>query len=245
MSVETTPLDIVRDARSRKLVSADGESVDFVLSPGLSAFEIAKLEAELPCTIPPSIRELLEFCRGFSGPVELVDFTGASFDVELSDMFPHGLPIAADGFGNFWVADLAPDSRDVAPIYFHCHDAPVLLYQSASLSDFLAELFKLAEPPFASLVDDVHEDRLFQVWRDNPGVATFEECVASSDDVLKAFAERLDETYLVIDMRESEIGFGFSWGRYGPQTVVRRHGTEPVFAYQIKRGWVSRLLGRD
>lgn len=39
---------------------------------------------------------------------------------------------------------------------------------------------------------------------------------------------------------------GFSWGRHGPQTIVRRHGNLPVFAYAAPktRSLWARLIGR-
>jgi len=85
-------------------------------------------------------------------------------------------------------------------------------------------------PPHASLVDDVHEDRLFRVWRENPGAMTQAEARASDDPVLAAFAATLDERFFVVDLREVPVGMGFSWGRFGPRTEVRRHGWERVFA---------------
>src|SRR6185436_441965 len=81
---------------------------------------------------------------------------------------PSGLPVAHDGFGNFWVLDLTPDDTAAAPVFYFSHDAPVVLYQGPGLGDFLHETFRLSIPPHASLVDDVHEDRLFRVWRENP-----------------------------------------------------------------------------
>ena len=63
---------------------------------------------------------------------------------------PAGLPIAADGSGNFWVLDLTPDTVEVAPVFFHCHDAPVLLYQAPDLATFLDEVVKKYVPPHAS-----------------------------------------------------------------------------------------------
>jgi len=236
-------LDIVRDAQSKELVSEDGDAIALTLAPGLSAEQMAQLEAKLPCPVPPQVRELLEACAGFdSGPLEVVDFTGASLDFETAPLLPNGAPIAADGFGNFWAADLSGDSADWAPIYFVCHDAPIFIYQSPSLEHFLTEMFKLATPPFTSLIDDVHEDRLFEVWSTNPGVKSHEECRSSGDDVLAAFASELGPTFQVIDLRNAAIGNGFSWGRYGPNTVVRRCGTEPIFAYEIRKGFLSRMF---
>ena len=238
-----SPFATIQDAQSRELVSEDGDVVELELRPGLSAQDLARFESKLPCAVPPSVRELLQFCSGFSGPIELVDFTGATLSFELEAIFPAGLPIATDGCGNFWVVDLSPSSSEWAPIYFACHDAPVILFQSPSLEHFLKELFKLSEPPFASLVDDVHEDRLFDVWRANPGVKSYAECIGSGDDDLKTFAEELGPKFRVVDMRKSEIGFGFSWERYGPNTVVRRYGMKPIFAYEQRRRFLSRLFG--
>jgi hypothetical protein len=85
-------------------------------------------------------------------------------------------------------------------------------------------------PPHASAVDDVHEDRLFNVWRDNPGTLEHSAALAS-DEHLSAFAAELDDRFTFVDLRSPSIGMGFSWGRYGPRTDVRRHGHERLFAY--------------
>jgi hypothetical protein len=234
----------VREALTRPLVSEDGEPVRLELLPPLSDSERTAFEGRLPCPLPSEVRELLSVCSGFEGSaVDLVDFTGVRCLFTYEAVFPHGLPIAADGFGNFWVVDLLPTSQGWGPIYFACHDAPVILYQSPDLEHFLVELFKLSEPPHKSLVDDVHEDHLFQVWRDNPGVRSREECLASDDADLRGFAKQLDPSFEILDLREPQLGFGFSWGRYGPSTVVRRHESLPLFAYQAPQGLLNRLLG--
>ena len=230
-------IDIIRDAQSRGLIDEDEGRVELELLPGLKAGEIEEFRRSLPCPVPPEIRELLRFTCGFEGTAaETVDFTGRGMSFEHEAVFPHGLPIESDGYGNFWVVDLTPESTKFGPIWFACHDAPVILYQSSGLSDFLIELFKMSHPPFESLVDDVHEDRIRNVWRSNPGVISYEECGDSPDASLREFAVGLDPSYQMIDLRNARPGDGFSWGRYGADTVIRRHGHEPVFAYQKKAG---------
>lgn len=243
-NVRMTPTEIIRQAQAAQLVDEDGEPIVLEMLPPWSPAQIDAFAARLPCPLPAEIRDLLAFCSGFSGTVDVVDFTGEHCSFEHEDLFPHGHPIAADGFGNFWVVDLLPSSTAWGPIYFACHDAPVVLYQSATLSDFLTELFKSSRPPHKSLIDDVHEDRLFHVWRQNPRVEAQEHAAQSTDPALRAFAETLDPTFEIIDLRNAEIGFGFSWGRYGPNTVVRRHGELPIFAVQKRAGFWGRLLGR-
>ena len=157
--------------------------------------------------------------------------------------FASGLPIAADGYGNFWVVDLHSHSAKWGPIYFVCHDAPVILYQAESLEQFLSELFRMFKAPHQSLVDDVHEDRLAHVWQTKPGVLSCEQCLHSNDPILSAFARELDDSFQIIDLRRAKPGDGFSWGRYGPKTLVKRFGTHAVFAYQKPKGFVARLFG--
>lgn len=240
-----TPLEIVRQAQSTQLVDEDGEAVALELLPPLSAAEIDAFAATLPCPLPGEIRELLAYGRGFYGSAaETVDFTGEGCSYEQQEIFPHGLPIAGDGYGNFWVVDLLPSSQNWGPIYFACHDAPVILYQSPSLASFLTELFRASTPPHTSLVDDVHEDRPFNVWRTNPGVQLHSQALRSADPSMRAFAATLDATFEIVDLRQADVGFGFSWGRYGLRTVVRRAGELPIFAVQRRAGFWERVLGR-
>jgi SMI1 / KNR4 family (SUKH-1) len=231
------PIEIIRDAQTRELIDEDDEPIKLELLPGLGDTEMEEFQRRLPCSLPEEIIALLRFARGFEGiGADVVNFTGRGMMIANEIVFPHGLPIASDGYGNFWVVDLSPESTKFGPIWFACHDAPVILYQSSDLADFLTELFKLCRPPHKSLVDDVHEDGIRNVWRSNPGVLLYEECRASSDEVLRDFAAGLDRSFQVIDLRDARPGDGFSWGRYGPRTVIKRYGLHPVFAYQKKAG---------
>jgi hypothetical protein len=239
-----TPLDIIRRAQAGALIDEDGNAVTLELFPGLSDTELQDFANRLPCRIPPEIAELLGACRGFYGTVEQVEFTGRDLMFEFEQVFPDGLPIAADGYGNFWVVDLLPGTTRWGPIYFACHDAPVILYQADSLERFLEELFRMFEPPHQSLIDDVHEDRLAPVWQTNPGVLSHEECLRSEDPILSAFARELDDSFQIIDLRLAKPGDGFSWGRYGPKTQIRRFRAHAVFAYEKPKSVIARLLGR-
>ena len=212
-----TPLEIIHRAQAGTLIDEDGNAVTLELSPALSDSELQDFVNRLPCRIPPEIAELLGACRGFYGTVEQVDFTGRDLMFEFEQVFPDGLPIAADGYGNFWVVDLHPDTTRWGPIYFACHDAPVILYQADSLEQFLSELFRMFEPPHQSLIDDVHEDRLAHVWRTNPGVLSYEQCLESEDPILSAFARELDHSFQIIDLRLAKPGDELFLGPLRPQ----------------------------
>jgi cell wall assembly regulator SMI1 len=239
------PVDIIRDAQAKSLTDKDGRPVALQLLPGLDDGAIAEFESGLPCRLPDPVRDLLRLCRGFEGVgVERVDFTGRDMHFGQEDVFPDGLPVAADGFGNCWIVDLAPGAGRFGPVWFACHDAPVVLYQADDLGGFLVELFKMCGPPHKSLVDDVREDRIRQVWRTNPGVLAYRDCVGSTDTALRDFASALGPAYGIIDLRDAKPGDGFSWGRYGPDTEVRRYGSRPLFAYKQKQGLLARWFGR-
>jgi hypothetical protein len=229
------PVDIIKNARADGLTDRNGDPVDLELFPGLDEEELFRFESSLPCGLPREIRDLLRFCSGFEGAfIDRVDLTGQVMDFNAEAIFPHGIPFASDGYGNSWVIDLSPGSKEFGPIWYACHDPPIILYQSPGLSDFLTELFKKGKPPHTSLIDEVHADSIRRVWRTNPDVQYHRDCLNSSDAVLREFAESLDSTHEFIDLRSAEAGHGFAWGRYGPGTVVKRHGHYPVFAYQRK-----------
>jgi hypothetical protein len=238
-------IEQIKAAQQTKLVDEDGEPVSLELAKPLSSEQINSLQQKIGVPLPSELRELLAFCSGIDGCLDVIDFTGENGGFEMEEIFPKGLSIATDGFGNAWVLDITPETSNAAPVFFACHDAPVILYQSSDLASFLSEVFRMNAPPHKSLVDDVHEDRLFDVWRKNPGVVTQAAAAASSDPALKAFASGLPEHFQVIDLRNVQPGMGFSWGRYGPRTEVRRHGYERIFAYAKppKTGLFAKLFG--
>src|SRR5260221_2324043 len=165
-----TAIEHIKAAQQDKLVDEDGEPVALELSLALRSDQIDSLQKQVGQPLPEELRTVLSFCSGIDGCLDGIDFTGASMAFEHRELFPNGLPIARDGLGNFWVLDLTPQTTKSAPVFFDCHDAPVVLYQSADVASFVSEVFRMSTPPHKSLVDDVHEDRLFDVWRQNPGV---------------------------------------------------------------------------
>jgi SMI1 / KNR4 family (SUKH-1) len=235
------PVEAIRRAQATTLVDEDGHEVVLGLAPPLPPEELERLEVELGVPLPRELRTLLEHTSGLDGVLDAIDFTGRRLDLEAGDLLPSGLPVAHDGYGNFWMLDLTPDERDAAPVFFASHDPPVLVYQSPGLGHFLHEAFRMYVPPHHSLVDDVHEGRLFAA------APTLDQtAAAAADEDLRAFAVELGEGWTFVDLREPEVGLGFTWGRYGPRTEVRRHGYERLFALsrpEQKPGFLARLRG--
>lgn len=112
--------------------------------------------------------------------------------------------------------DLMPTSTTWGPIYYVCHDPPVTLYQSPDLARFLEECFKLAMPPNLSLVEDVIEDRIRQVWRTNPDLVSSEALPSIIDVAIRSFAANLGPGWLISDLRTAKPGDGFPGGNAIP-----------------------------
>jgi len=166
---------------------------------------------------------------------ELLAFDFAdSVGFGLEDIFPHARSLAADGYGNYWVVDSTRESRFFGPIFYACHDAPVIVYQTDSLLHFIREVVRFGNQPWKSEIDEVHGTFSSRIWRENPCVLTFAQCLATGDSDLKAFAESLDESWEFADLRDPKLGDGYSWGWYGPKTLNRRYGDKKIFACQKK-----------
>lgn len=227
---------------AESLVDEDGEAVSPTVAPGLTESEIGEAERRLGHTYPTELRNLLRRTRGLAGLLEEVDFSGLIDGQALDEVFPSIATIAHDGYGNFWAVDLLRENGSWGPIWFLSHDPPVALFQCDGLAVFLDELARMFTPPHASLLDDVHEDRLFEVGRRPVGVPAQDVTAQTDDPVLRAFADEIGPEWTIVDVREALPGMGFDWGRYGPRTELRRSGTDQIFAMRRpeKRGLFRR-----
>ena len=236
--------DVIEAATEADLVDEGGEPIAWKALPGLSSEAVAALERKLGFEPPGELLDLLPRCAGVEGPLDDIWFDGRIGGFGQDDIFPKGIPIAPDGFGNFWVLDVQGNAPAGVPVFFACHDPPVILHQADSIAGFLSEVVRMYQPPHQSLVTDVYDVRSFDVWRKNPGTLTVAEA-ASRDEQLRAFAASLDSRFTIVDLRGARPGMGFSWGRHGPRTEIRRHGDLPIFAYAAppRRSVWSRLTG--
>jgi len=239
-----TPLGVLKRWREKLNLGGSAEKPVLQLMPPLSEDELRRLEGQVPCSIPSDVAELLRYARGFriqnrllhGGKWHLseVDLSGLDAQFGLEEVFPHGSCMADDGAGNEWIIDLTSDSKVWGPIFFACHDPPAVVFHTANLTHFMEEVLKGIESPETTEIYRMQGELTSQVWRENPGVLGFEECVDSADHDLRAFAQSLDASYEFVDLRKAKLGDGFSWGRYGSLTANRRFGEKRIFAYQKK-----------
>ncbi len=239
--------DTLQQLAGLRLTDQDGNEAILELQPPATEAEIRQIAAALPGRLPVEIRDALRVAKGLAnGPLEslsLVDLKGFGLD----EAFPHAYSIAHDGFGNYWILDLLPEASTCGPVFYACHDPPVIAYQAATVEEFLRDAVALWQSGPRSPVDVVHEDVVHRLWHENPDLATPAAAGASADPVLREFAASLPPTALIADLRQARLGQGFSWGRYGPKTSLRRAGHERIWSVMPPErtpGFFGRLFGR-
>ncbi len=206
------------------------------VGPPMSREAIADLEVRSG-EMPREVRDLVEYAAGFSIDGLAVRFAGDEA-FEFESAFPRGLPIAADGVGNFWVVDVGADGSWGA-VFFVAHDPPVILIQARDLIAFIEQVSAGANAA------ELAEPYVTAIWKRNPHVIPHEQAVASTDDVLQEFAQQLGPDFVIADLRDAAHGKGFVWGLAGPNTEVRRAGNQLLFATERKkRGVLGRLFSR-
>jgi hypothetical protein len=214
--------------------------------PGLDAAAIDAVERRVSAPLPADLRGLLGVCHGLRGLEWEIDFTG-TLSFEMTEVFPHGMPIVGDHTGNFWVVDCTATPEAEAAVFYACHDPPVMLWQCRGMATFLRELRRKFASPERSSLDDMHDERVHRVWRTNPATLSRSAALDAPDDTLRAFADTLTDEWSIIDLRAATPGMGFSWGRCVYPTGLRRYGDQRLFACAAPKrraGIISRLFGR-
>jgi hypothetical protein len=170
-------------------------------------------------------------------------FTGSG-DVGLS-ILPYPVALLGDGCGNFWVVDVNP-SGEWGAILFVCHDPPVIAIQAADLASFLSQVLNPGGSDSEKTLDYVRNAATTRIWKDDPWLVSVRDARLVPDTVVSKFAEQLPENFCVADLRSKEVGRGFSWGKAGPNTDIRRNGAELLFGVEQKPpSFLKRVLTRS
>ncbi len=241
-----TPLQALHELQSRKLVTIeDGEPCDAELLPPMSSEEIEAIEELIGAPLPVSIRELMAYAGGVEVDCDQLAWNGALMGQDVPDAFSSWIPVLEDGAGNSWNVDIDRQTGEWGTVYFACHDPAVLVRQADSLAEFILQFADDAcQPEREGNLYVVAERMTHKVW-DTGGVTMDANALrVSTDEVLRRAATTVDDG-LVCDLRRARMGDGFAWGRFGPRTVVKRPGPEPVFVLQrpvgMRKWW--RLWG--
>lgn len=221
-----------------------GQPVIGRLLPGLSNREFGELQGLIPCQIPGHIRDLLALTRGIEPALDLMDFSGLSLhpNWKKKDFLPHGLPVAGDGMGNFWVVDLEPRSKDWGPVLYVSEDPPVIAWQAKTFDEFVSQLMAFASFEEGSPINLVHDQYAPVIWEENPNLISAKTEVSPGDPNLGLFIQSLKKGYSFIDLRRGRAGDGFSWGRWGKRTQIERAGVQRLFAYRKTPNFFEKLF---
>jgi hypothetical protein len=234
----------LRSLAGLRLTDDDGDEHVLELLPPASNAEVRAIEAAMPCPLPDEIRDALRVSKGLAnGPLEsfsLVDLEGFGLD----EAFPHAYSIAHDGFGNYWVLDLLPGSTVWGPVFYACHDPPVIAFQAPTVEQFLLDAVAIWRSGPRSPVEAVREDVVHRIWRESSAPPAAD---AAENAAVRAFAAGLPQDAVIADLRQPSVGDGFAWGRFGPRTTIRRAGEEPIWALippERKPGLFQRIFGK-
>lgn len=257
-----TPVEILTQAKTEKFTWVDysiddepfnadeeeGSTTELELLPGLSEDEIDEFTKSLPHPPPAEIRMLLSLAAGFNISSDEVRFNAYN-DWGYEFLLPHVVVLNGDGRGNSWVIEVNWKTGQWEHVWFECHDPPVLVYQCASLSEYIDAVldnyrFEKCVAGHRSILYYV-DDQSFRVWEQRRGLPEAGSLKESDDPVLAEFAGGIHARTKVADLRSPNLGDGFDWAPLASgDQPVKRAGTELLFGVEPRRGLLSRLFGR-
>ena len=255
------PMELLQRALQEKFQTRHGRSLRFELLPPLSLKEIAAFAARLPGPLPPDLRRLLAFTRGFTIEVDedwpqdieefLVDFTGTDESLRAPrdslGALPHAVCIAGDDAGNSWTVDVDATTGAWGAVMYICHDPPEMVIQSRDLAAFIADVLDLGRSGRVSNIARVCNGKADGLRGLPPWEFSAAEARAAGDPDLARFAAGLAENVRIYDLRALRPGMGFDWSPLMPDGRVLRDSRNMIFAIEPRaqsRGQLSRLVKR-
>lgn len=232
------PVEALRDVESG--FNARGETFQ-VLEP-LSQDELRELR-DRGVHVPESICDLLLFAGGVDlGIRGEIRFFGPIGDSGHNDLFPRSIVLGNDDFGNEALVDLAQSSDTWGPVFYICHDPPVVVIQSPTLTEFISALASENWGRERSFPSQSIEQAIDDIWARDPYSQPADKWLEGPMAVPRDSLAALLPDGLVTDLRESVVGSGFSWGRFGHDPIELRLGDELLFGVAPRGGrWFPRL----
>lgn len=241
-----TAKEAIEHGLQESFKDAKGNTYQLRLKPGFSQTQREDFEKRLAVRLPKEAAELLALTSGFTfEPFGEVNFS-ANETFGLEEILPLGLTIATDGAGNDWVIDIKRDTGEWGPVVFMSHDPPVAVIQAPNLAAFIEQVLDSGRPNRKNMLHFVVDEAVSRIWGHDPYLLDVQTARTSSDSALSEFSKQLPETFRVADLRSREIGAGFTWGRNGPNSTIKRYDSELVFGVETKakKSLMSRLLKR-
>jgi hypothetical protein len=138
-----------------------------------------------------------------------------------------------DGLGNFWFVWNSHVHEGFGPVYYYMHEGPILLFQSDDMEVFVRECLRMMTPPYASLIDDLHEFRLRPIKTLNADLKSRSSVLSGSDATQVEFARTLSEDAQIYDFRGAKPGDGVDLKQL---EILAVHPSLPILGVRRRKG---------
>lgn len=239
-----TNLEIINTLRKSTFTDEDEESYQLEFEPGLTDEDIAKLSMDFPGgEIAPELIEILKETRGWSSHgLEAVCFDALG-QFGFDELSKNSITLGADGFGNYWILDLAEDGKP-NKVFYACHDPAVFVINSQNLNEYMHHMLEFYESPEECHINQVHEKTVMTIWDSNEACKPKTEFLNSNPQYANFLGQFEGKDWTVADLRDGANKTGFAWGRFGPNQPTVRHPTDLIWVIKDKKkGFFSRLFG--
>ncbi|EPR74416.1 hypothetical protein ADIWIN_0517 [Winogradskyella psychrotolerans RS-3] len=143
-------------------------------------------------------------------------------------MCPNSVTLGHDGFGNHWVLDILNDGS-LGHVYYACHDPAIFIRYADNLNGFLSSLLEFHDSPTHNYLNDIHDNVVYDIWKNNGQLfdkINFEKANTS----YFPFLNQLEgNDWAIADLRNAKNKTGFAWGKFGPNSEIKRHPKELIW----------------
>lgn len=207
------------------LIDLVRDGTDSIL-PGLSPKDLSNLEQRLGGPLPSGVRELLREIGGYVLEDVAIDF-GDLTSCPYAPFAPQVIPVIPNECGGMWFVDVAPNTGTWLRVLSVTHNPPVITFECESFTHLIERHVrgKLFDESLA-LARSTYDLDL------NSGVSA-DELLESPDRDLRSFANSLDRTFRIVDLRSCPPPAGFiAFRSKRPEAEFRRYASELIFGVQ-------------
>ena len=235
---------ILKKLKSSTFTDEDGETYTLDFKDGLTASEIEKLKPLFPNhTIDNELIDVLKETRGWEDyGLDDIDFSSIG-QFGFTELCPFSVTLGHDGFGNHWVLDILNDGS-LGHVYYACHDPAVFIRYADNLNDFLSSLLEFHESPTENYLNDIHDKVVYDIWENGGQLFDKIDFEKANTSYFPFFNQLEGNDWAIADLRNAKNKTGFAWGKFGPNSEIKRHPRELIWAIKkSKKGFFKRLFG--
>lgn len=211
--------NVVQSLAAEKLVGEDGGPCRASVMPLGSGMNEGGFRERPPKVMPPEFAALVEKCAGLQVGYLEVLFTEHRLQ-GYGFLMADWMGVLEDGFGNHWAMELGA-SDPAGPVWFVCHDPPVMTLAATTLAEFLdlvVDMHRKKPRQNFNPLCDPHKDAKWVYDDPSRRGAPATTLQVSADPELAAAVASLPDDAIVFDLRAPATGAtdmgavrGFVW----------------------------------